>query len=538
MDFIKLLLQKEALVFTNSYLRTRKQIVIAVVLPILVLVLLGMGTWAYRDMLSPVLAELGMNIITPLLHIVFALFLVCSFAFMQNQVRFRLFDLPELSLLITSPISANTLYLSRVILVTFSARGALFLLFVFMLPGLIALGIASAAPWYYYLFVLPVAYSLLLVSASLAVLLTLLLVRVLSPKQIAQAGAVLGFLGIALWLGFFIWGVEHITPLLLEWARALELLWQIILPVSDAAALLTGLIHEEIPLWPLARLFVVTGVILGGSMLIAKRVYYQSYERSQIVEISAKKRVARPMREPLSLGRRSNLILTEWKKAARNYEMAQGAVGHLVMLIAYLFIAGGFVPPEPWCGLIPLAHVAVIGLLAPGAVAIFFIPAATLQDKKALKEQYSVLKCAPFSGRDFIFVYWFGLFILQILISGVLLLGLNIFLGSSIPAILLSLVVLALLVGSAGAFQCGLETAAMGGKGWAVALGFLRDFLPGLYYILALGILAVGMLIGLLLPQGLMIVTAISGAIFIALVGFTFYYFLRLCARCWEEMEI
>jgi hypothetical protein len=545
MGIIKILLQKEALVFRNSYLRTRKQIAIAVALAILVPVWLGVTTWAFRDIVSVVLAELGMDIIAPLFHFIFIVFLVFSFGTMQDQARLRLLNLPELSLLITSPISANTLYLFRVILVTFSARGALFLLFVFILPGLIAVGIAGGAPWYYYLFVLPVAYSLLLVAASFAVVLILLLARVLSPKKIAQGAAVLGFLGFALWIGFMVWGMGEIGPLLLAWARAKELLWHITLPATDAAALLTGLIHGEVPFWPLTRLFVVTGVILGGSMLIARRVYYQAYERAQIVEISGKKQVKRPVREPLSLGRRSSVILTEWKKAVRN-DMGLTAITLLGILGVYLFFAVGFVLPEPWNNLLFLAHIGVIGFLTSAAVeGLFTTPADVGQDSKARKEQFSVLKSAPFSGRDFVFSYWLAPFIGQILISGVILLVLHIFLGSSIPTILLSLVVLALLLGSAAAFESVLSMAAMEGKWWlATPAGFyVRAFLPVLYYILALGILALGMIYEIWLveflhhlPQGLEF--TISGAIFLALTGFTLYYFLRLCARYWEEMEI
>jgi len=44
MGIIKVLLQKEALVFRNSYLRTRKQIVIGGVLAILIPVGLGVTT--------------------------------------------------------------------------------------------------------------------------------------------------------------------------------------------------------------------------------------------------------------------------------------------------------------------------------------------------------------------------------------------------------------------------------------------------------------------------------------------------------------
>jgi len=59
----------------------------------------------------------------------------------------------------------------------------------------------------------------------------------------------------------------------------------------------------------------------------------------------------------------------------------------------------------------------------------------------------------------------------------------------------------------------------------------LRTTLPILYYKLALGILAAG----LLFTETMI---AISSAAFLALVGFTFYHSFRLGAKYWEEMEI
>ena len=62
--------------------------------------------------------------------------------------------------------------------------------------------------------------------------------------------------------------------------------------------------------------------------------------------------------------------------------------------------------------------------------------------------------------------------------------------------------------------------------------GALRTILPILYYKLALGILALGLVF-----TGMMI--AITSAAFLGLVGFTSYYYsFRLGAKCWEAMEI
>jgi hypothetical protein len=226
--------------------------------------------------------------------------------------------------------------------------------------------------------------------------------------------------------------------------------------------------------------------------------------------------------------------------------MAQGAIGLLVGLLVYLFMVGGRVPPEPWSNLIPLAHIAVIGFLVPAMIGVFFIPAAIRQDMKALKEQYSVLKAAPVGGKELIWCYWLAAFLPQFLLGGVILAVLNIFLGSGILTILLSLVVFTLLVGAVAMLSQTLDIAGYAGKAGAVGLTgrIVREILPRVYYIVALVILALGQVytafgfLGFLhhLSQGLM--TAISGVIFLTLTAFTFYHSFRLGARYWEEMEI
>lgn len=110
---------------------------------------------------------------------------------------------------------------------------------------------------------------------------------------------------------------------------------------------------------------------------------------------------------------------------------------------------------------------------------------------------------------------------------------LNIVIGSSILIILLSLAVLALLVGAGRAFSLMIDMAAYSRQEETTNLlhRVLRIILPIVYYKLALGILAVGLVF-----TGVMI--AISNAAFMALVGFTSYHSLRFGAKCWEMMEI
>jgi hypothetical protein len=355
MGTIKLLLQKEAAVFRNSYLKTRRQKLIALAWLTLGIVIIGVVTRAFVEWIRPFLADvpptLAAPLITSIFHLTLLWLLFSTFSLMLGEARSRFYHSPELSLLISSPIPANTLFIFRFFLATCLSKGALINLPIFVLSPLIALGIASAAPWYYYLFIPPVAYPLLTISASLAILLVMILIRVLSTKRIMQVGAVFGFLSTGLWVGFFIMDPERILPQLLNWIEVAEPLLAILFPLSDAASALTYLTQGDIALWPLLRLVFTSGVVLAGSMLAAKRLYYSGYDRAQTTEISTSKRVERPAKEFLSPGRRSNLILTEWKKAVRNYEMAQGAIGLLVGLVVYLFTIERVVLPDPGAGL-------------------------------------------------------------------------------------------------------------------------------------------------------------------------------------------
>lgn len=250
---------------------------------------------------------------------------------------------------------------------------------------------------------------------------------------------------------------------------------------------------------------------------------------------------------PFSWEEEATLILTEWKKAVRNHEMVQGTIALVIILLIYLLTTGAFEPPEPWRGLVPLGHIGVVGFLVSGAVAILFIPmAAVLQGIESLKEQYWLVKVAPLQRGEFIWCYWLALLLPQLLFGGTILLLINIFMGSSILTTPLSLVVLALLVGSFGALKLGMDMVGYGGQGEiATAIGgIVPQILPFLFYILALGILALGKIytqIRLLSfihhwSQGL--VLTISGAIFLTLVGFCIYYSFRLGTRYWEKMEI
>ncbi|GFP28916.1 hypothetical protein, partial [Candidatus Hakubella thermalkaliphila] len=164
-------------------------------------------------------------------------------------------------------------------------------------------------------------------------------------------------------------------------------------------------------------------------------------------------------------------------------------------VIVYSSTAGGFVPPEPWKSLILIGHIATVSFLAGGAVAVLFIAMPLPQDIKSLMEQrYWLFKVAPLRGGEFLWSYWLALLLPQLLLGGLILLLINNIMGNNSLTILLSLIVLALLMGSFGALKLGMDMLGYGGQGEVTTAigGIIRKSLPFIYFMVAPGILALG----------------------------------------------
>jgi hypothetical protein len=138
---------------------------------------IGAVTWAVAQWIRLLPADIPPTLtVSPIIsffHFILLWLLFSTLSLMVSEARSKFYHSPELSLLISSPIPASTLFIFRFFLATCLSKGALINLPFLVLAPLIALGIASAAPWYYYLFIPPVAYPLLTISASLAILLAL-----------------------------------------------------------------------------------------------------------------------------------------------------------------------------------------------------------------------------------------------------------------------------------------------------------------------------------------------------------------------------
>lgn len=226
MGIFRILLQKEVITFKNSYLKTTRQTLISLSLLIFGFLVIAGITWTFFWRIRPLLVTLPpsqwMLFTTPLFHLILLWFLLSSFLAMLQEARPKFYLSPELSLLVSTPVPAATLFIFRFILFACFSVFTLGSLVFFILPPLIALGIATTASWYYYLFILPIVYLLMIIPASLGVFLSMLLVRILSAKRIMQVTMVFNLLLSALWIGFFILGPEKTLPQLLNWIEGAE----------------------------------------------------------------------------------------------------------------------------------------------------------------------------------------------------------------------------------------------------------------------------------------------------------------------------
>ncbi len=566
MSILQVLWQKEVAIFKNSYLKTKKQLFTSVGMLLVGLLAVGLlamvgFTAIFRSAILSLTEAMPMlspeAVYTLLFYLLLVWFSFTILGAMLQEVQPEFYQSPELNFLISTPVAAATLFVSRFVKMTYFSKSSLSSVVFFGLPSMLSLGVMASAPWYYYLFILPVVYLFLIIPASLGISLSMFLLRFLSAKRIMQAAAVINTLSTVVWFAF-IWGGEEVLPQIFGWLEKAGPFLAFIFPLAEAVNALTAFLQGDVgaALGPLARLFLSSGVIFAVAMLVARQVYYAGYDRSQTVEGNMGRRSKNRRKKTFSAqkqskiwhGRKANLVLTEWKKALRNYEMGQGAIGMLAMLVGYLVVITRMELSETWTVLLAVLHIGVLGFLVSGMVAMFFVPAAFMkkQDKKILKEQHVLAKTMPFRRGEFLQGYWLALFIPQVIIGGVALALVNIFTGSSVAVIVVSVLALSVLFGTMNIFDIALDMLGYSQQEESVTLLLRigRSILPFVYYIVALGVLALGQVYSHLgfmrfihhwSPSTGM---AVSGALFLILSGVIFYYSLRMGTKYWEEMEI
>ncbi|MBS3938498.1 MAG: hypothetical protein KGZ50_08005 [Peptococcaceae bacterium] len=553
MLIIKALLQKEIIALQNTYFKARdqKQGIIA-------LFFLGSTTtlgiiWylavQFKQMLEFYPVEMAIRfMIFPFLNLILLWSMVSDFTAMLYEVRLKFYLSPELKLLIPSPISATTLFIFKFLWTTCFSAFAMGNRTIFVLSPLIALGIASLAPWHYFLFLMPIVYLLSVISASLGALLSIFLTRILTTKRLIQIITIFGLL----WSGFlifiFIWeDTENLLSLLMNLTEATA---SALFFLNDAVKSLINIIQGNTAkaFELLLRLFLTSGVILFISMFIAGRVYYSGYDKVQATEGNVKIKTKRLFETFSAKSKWGNLVFIEWIKALRNHEMAQGSIFIVIVLFSCLFFASRIELSYPYSMLIQLINISAIGFLITVAVEMLFVPLNTdaVTHKDLLKDRYGLLKAAPISGIDFMWCQWLASFVPIFFLGGSISIIFNFLTGNSVLVTFLSFAVLSLLTGSVNLLALALyiERPTEQHETYNSVFGALRKVLPFLYYIFALSILAIGLvhthirILNFLNNTPEWLIITISGVIFLVLSCITICYSFRLGVKQWERMEI
>lgn len=403
MKHLLLLLQKDLRLLRNTHFRTGKQVSSFLAIGAVVLLVAGLIVLAGLSWFGPLVKGLPAEILEQVLHpLVLLVFIWLTFLFFFSTVqesKNKFFLTPDLALLVATPVNPVIIFTLRFLLFTCLNSTSFFQLSIFGLAPLVALGIVAAAPWYYYLLLLPLTYLYLLIPAALGVTLIMLLMRIFSPRRLFQlVAAGSGVLGI-LWFIFIFSDQQTVLSRLTTWLEGSGAVFTAAPPLTAVTNLMIILMgHGGAVAGPLLTLLASVVMVMTLAMLLMHRVYYYNYERLQVAELLPPK--SRPDKNstyrtasysPLSVP--GFLILNHWKMAVRNREMAQGAFGIITMLIAYIFIMGRLV--DDGSPLIMLINVAVVSFFTNLAVQLFFIPYAMITDHLVLNRQYWILKTAP-----------------------------------------------------------------------------------------------------------------------------------------------
>jgi len=231
MEQLRLLLQKDLLLWRNSYWRTGKQA--AVTLAVAAVALLAVGFFA-RHLLrwfSPIAETfiqggLTVNMLSPLVSLLLVWLFVISFFSAAQLSRERFLLTPDLALLIATPVSSKIIFALRFLFMAFLSPSGFFEVALFGLAPLAALGLITAAPWPYFALLLPLIYLYRIIPAALGVTLIMLLSRALPPRRLYQALTAGNFLLGAINF-YFIFGGQQalLTRLAARLAGAERILW-------------------------------------------------------------------------------------------------------------------------------------------------------------------------------------------------------------------------------------------------------------------------------------------------------------------------
>lgn len=409
MGHLRLFLQKDLLVWRNSYWRTRGQAAGTLAVAAVMVVIAGLVIRALLRWFSPIVemfpGALAADMLSPLVLMLLAWLLVSTFFTTAMLSREHFFHTPDLALLIATPVKPIIIFALRFLFLALAPLGLLDVVS-FGLAPLAALGLMAAAPWSYYALLLPVLYLYRIIPAVFAVTSIMLLARALRPRRLYQALAVGNFLFGGLPLFFYFGDQQALLFRLTAWLADAELVAWGLAPVAAMRDLILGLMRGDVGVWlPLVVLSGSVAAFVALASAVVERVYFRNYERLQTAERRPPKKVWADDRDTRGATRAAGrpllwfLVVEHWKTAARNREMLYAGIFFISLLPVYVVMLERFFGGLPW---VMLVNVAVVAFCAQLATLLMLYPFAVRADLLVLRRQYWFYKTSPVEERTFV----------------------------------------------------------------------------------------------------------------------------------------
>lgn len=392
--------------------------------------------------------------------IVFLLFFVVviwiSFmSFIQGLSNFSkvFYKSPEMNHLVTLPISYSKLFFYRLIKLIFMSNKSMLVLYI---PFAATIGLHINAPLIFYVLIIPLYFVITIIPSSLAAIVALLGFKFLSNRVFSLLTTITA---LGLNVGFALIFTRSTTLFEKLYPQIVSLFEKEF--VLDIIPLISGtrlfLIISEIDQHYPAMLFYITTtlILFFMSVLIAKRFYFKSFEKNQIVENGRIKNNQVFKKE--SMYSNFSLIIhwmkVEWKMASRNYDMFIASISMLSFyILAVLALTFGNLFSKN--ATIEIALLIFMStMFNVMAISLLFLPSQINKDKSLWKNRYWLLKILPLSGNQILLLQSFMYFIPAYGISLTGLIIYAIFSSLSFPILLVSsLIMLVSLFGASLVF--------------------------------------------------------------------------------------
>jgi len=233
--------------------------------------------------------QTGKEIALNLIHIwVFAIFVFIFFTGLSNAIS-TLFTSTNLPLLLSAPIKRKTIFNYKLLEGIFINS---YIYFFVGIPIFIAYGIAFEVNPFFYLAVILVSASILLIPTALSFLISMFVIKIMPAKRAKDlAGAVNGIIFIAIWLGFNFIKVSSFDRSSVDFNPAsMDVLKKVgnniifnLSPTELGEKVLINTVNNQYleALISLVPLFLITAVVYFLCVSMAENIYYSGWSSFQ-----------------------------------------------------------------------------------------------------------------------------------------------------------------------------------------------------------------------------------------------------------------